>query len=109
MAYDEQLANRISNVLRRQQGLAEKKMFGGISFMLRGNMCCGVVGDDLVVRVGPEQYAKVLGEPHARPMDFTGRPLKGLVYVGSGGYRSDAALTTWVKRGVDFAASLPSK
>ena len=109
MAYNEKLADRIRNVLARHEGLTEKKMFGGISFMLRGNMCCGVVREDLVVRVGPEQYEEALAEPHARPMDFTGRPLKGMIYVGPGGYRSDEALVKWVRRGVDLAASLPSK
>ena len=109
MPYDEQLADRVRNVLIQHEGLAEKKMFGGLTFMLRGNMCCGVVNDDLVVRVGAEQYEEVLAQPHARPMDFTGRPLKGMVYVGLGGYQSDAALTKWVKRGVDFAQSLPPK
>jgi len=84
-------------------------MFGGLSFLLRGNMCCGVVRDDLVVRVGPEEHDKALAEAHARPMDFTGRPLKGLVYVGPGGYGSDEALADWVARGVRFATSLPAK
>ena len=84
-------------------------MFGGLAFMLNGNMLCGVVRDDLMVRVGPERYEALLAQPHARPMDFTGRALKGLVYIGPAGHRSDAALATWVKRGVDFAASLPPK
>jgi TfoX/Sxy family transcriptional regulator of competence genes len=109
MAYNEQLADRVREILARHQGLAEKRMFGGISFMLHGNMCCGVVNDDLMVRVGPERYDTLLAQPHTRPMDFTGRPLKGFVYVGPGGYRSDDALATWVQRGVDFAASLPPK
>lgn len=109
MTYDERLAARVRKLLAPQDGLSEKKMFGGISFMLRGNMCCGVVKDDLVVRVGPEQYQEAVMRPHARPMDFTGRPLKGLVYVGPGGYASDQDLAKWVKRGVDFAASLPAK
>ncbi len=109
MAYDQQLAEHIRKLLARQDGVSEKKMFGGISFLLRGNMCCGVVGDDLVVRVGPDGYEDALAQPHARPMDFTGRPLKGLVYVGPGGSSGDDALRAWVKRGVDFAASLPPK
>ena len=109
MAYDEALADRVRHVLGRHKELTEKKMFGGITFMLRGNMCCGVTKEDLVVRVGAEQYEKVLVEPHARPMDFTGRSMKGFVYVGPGGYRSDEALARWVKRGVDFALSLPAK
>ena len=126
MAYDEQLADRGRNALSPRkglrpetlpeglrpeapEGLMEKKVFGGLSFMLRGNMCCGVIGEDLVVRVGPDQHEQLLAEPHARPMDFTGRSMKGFVYVGPGGYRSDEALARWVKRGVDFALSLPSK
>ncbi len=109
MAYDEALADRVRHVLGRQTGLTEKKMFGGITFMLRGNMCCGVTKDDLVVRVGAEQYEKVLAESHARPMDFTGRSLKGLVYVGPGGDGRDEALGTGVKRGIRFALSLPAK
>jgi hypothetical protein len=84
-------------------------MFGGIAFMLHGNMCCGVVKDTLMVRVGPEQYAKALAEPHARPMDFTGRPLNGFVYVGPAGYKTEAALRQWLKRATNFVASLPAK
>ncbi len=109
MPYDEQLAGRVRAILGHHRGLTEKKMFGGLSFMLRGNMCCGVLRDDLVVRVGPEHFEMALAEPHARPMDFTGRPLKGMVYVGPDGYRSEVALTNWVTRGADFAASLPPK
>ncbi len=109
MAYDEELADRVRNLLISHKGLTEKKMFGGISFMLHGNMCCSVVKEDLMVRVGPEEYERALAEPHARLMDFTGRPLKGMVYVGADGYRSDDALAMWVARGVEFAASLPAK
>ena len=74
--------------------------------MLGGSMCCGVVRDDLVVRVGPDSYEDALAEPHARPMDFTGHPLRGMVYVEPEGCRTDKALASWVRRGVDFAASL---
>ena len=77
MAYDEELAARVRHVLGRQTGLTEKKMFGGITFLLHGNMCCGGATDDLVVRVGAEQYEEALAEPHARPMDFTGPFAKG--------------------------------
>ena len=109
MAYDEQLAARVRAILGRHKALTEKKMFGGLSFMLRGNMCCCIVRDDLMVRVGPEHFETALAQPHARPMDFTGRPLKSMVYVGPDGYRSELALMNWVNRGVDFAASLPPK
>ena len=107
MAYDEELAGRVRAVLGRHAGLTEKKMFGGITFLLHGNMCCGVAKEDLVVRVGAEQYEKALAEPHARPM--AGRSLKGLVYVGPGGYESDEVLGTSVERGIRFARSLPAK
>ena len=109
MAYDDKLAVRLCAALGCQKGLTEKKMFGGLSFMLGGNMCCGVLKDDLVVRVGPGGFQEALAEPHVRPMDFTGRPIRGMVYVGPGGYRSDDDLAVWLKRGVDFARSLPPK
>lgn len=109
MAYDEKLADRIRKVLARRKGLTEKKMFGGIAFMLRGKMCCGVVKDDLVVRVGPKHYHKALAQPHGRPMDFTGRPLTGFVFVDPIGYKTDKALVKWVKQAVEFAMTLPRK
>ncbi|MBI3611200.1 MAG: TfoX/Sxy family protein [Nitrospirae bacterium] len=107
MAYNEALAERVRNVFAKRKGMIERKMFGGIAFMLRGHMCCGVIKDDLVVRVKPEYYEKALTEPHARPMDFTGRPMKGFVFVGLSGYRTDKALSNWIQRGIDFASSLP--
>lgn len=109
MAYDEKLAQRVRNALSRRDGVVERKMFGGLAFMLSGNMCCGVLGDDLMVRVGPDGYDSALAEPHARPMDFTGRPMKGLVYVGPAGHESPAAIRRWVRRGADFASSFPAK
>ncbi len=109
MAYDEKLAGRVRDVLGGQRGFAEKKIFGGLTFMLHGDMCCGVVNGDLVVRVGPERYEDALARPDARPMDFTGRSMKGMVYVGPGGYRNDEALERWVRRGVDYALSLQPK
>ncbi|MBI4490559.1 MAG: TfoX/Sxy family protein [Deltaproteobacteria bacterium] len=109
MAYDEKSADRIRKLLTRRKGVTEKKMFGGVAFMLRGHMCCGVVNGDLVVRVGPERYEKALSLPHTRPMDFTGRPLKGFVFVGPGGCKTDKALAKWLKEAVNFAATLPQK
>ncbi|HEU4760001.1 MAG TPA: TfoX/Sxy family protein [Dehalococcoidia bacterium] len=109
MAYNQELADRVRSILSANPGLAEKKMFGGLSFLLRGNMCCGVLGDDLIVRLGPEDHAQALAQPHARPMDFTGRPMRGFVYVGREGWRSDDDLARWLQRGVDLAASLPPK
>ena len=109
MAYDEQLAERVRRALAGRPGLSERKMFGGIAFMLNGNMCAGVVRDQLMLRVGAERFGEALAQPHARPMDFTGRPMKGMVYVGSEGFRSDADLAGWLRRGADFAATLPPK
>lgn len=109
MAYDETLADRVRSALGPHMGLTERKMFGGLAFMLDGNMCVGIVGDELMVRVGPDGYDTALGQPHARLMDFTGRPMRGIVYVGEKGVTSDDALTAWVQRGVGFAASLPAK
>ena len=109
MAYDEELAERIRRALAGRQGVSEKKMFGGIAFILRGNMCCGIVGDELMVRVGPGRFQEALAEPHARPMDFTGRPMRGMVYVTPEGCRTDEALKRWVEQGLNFAATLPPK
>jgi hypothetical protein len=84
-------------------------MFGGIAFMIAGNMATGVIGDDLMVRLDPADAERALTEPHVRPMDFTGKPSRGMVYVDPVGTEGDRALTAWVEAGADFAASLPPK
>jgi TfoX/Sxy family transcriptional regulator of competence genes len=109
MAYDAKLATRIRALLADNPAVRERQMFGGIAFMVGGNMACGIVRDELMVRVGAENYEAALDEPHARPMDFNGRPMKGMVYVGQPGFASEAGLTDWVGRGVRYAASLPAK
>ena len=109
MAYNEELADRVRISLDGHDGVIERKMFGGIAFMIHGNMCCGVVNDELMVRVGPDNHETSLALPHARPMDFTGRPMKGMVFVGPEGVNNDGALLGWIERGVDFARSLPKK
>ena len=109
MAYDEKLAERVRGALKGRRGVSERKMFGGLAFLVRGNMACGIVGDELMVRVGPAAYAKSLARRHAREMDFTGRALQGMVYVAPPGLRTAQALRGWVDRGVDFARSLPAK
>ncbi len=109
MAYDEGLAQRLRELLEDRTDVSEKKMFGGLAFLLGGHMCVGVIGDELMVRVGPDAHERELREPHARPMDFTGRPLKGFVYVAVEGFESDTDLGRWVERGVAFAGSLPPK
>lgn len=109
MAYDEGLAHRVREALSDRPDLSERKMFGGLCFMLGGNMCCGIVGDELMLRTGPDAYASALAGDHAREMDFTGRALKGMVYVGIDGLSEDDQLAEWLRIAVDYAASLPSK
>ena len=109
MAYDTQLAERVRQRLAGHRDVVEKKMFGGLAFMVRGHMACGVIGDELMFRVGPEAYATALDEPHAREMDFTRRPLKGMVYVAPAGFADTAGLDAWLRRALDFVASLPPK
>lgn len=109
MVYDERLAQRLGEILAGEPGVARRKMFGGLAFLVRGNMCCGIIGEDLMVRVGAERYAEALAQPHARPMDFSHRPMKGMVFVGPEGCRSDEDLKRWVKRGLDFVLTLPPK
>ena len=108
MAFNAEIADRVLKVLEGREGLTERKMFGGIAFMLNGNMCCGVTNDDFMVRVGADGLEDALDQPHARPMDFTGRPMKGFVFVDAGAV-GDRVLRQWVQRGVTFAESLPAK
>ncbi len=110
MAYDKALAARIRTTLRDEPGVVEKKMFGGVVFMVGGNMACGVAGGgEIMIRVGPDNYEDALSRPHARPMDFTGRPMRGMVYVAGPGFESDQDLAAWVESGASFARSLPPK
>ncbi len=109
MAYDEGLAERIREALADRHDVSEKKMFGGIAFMIRGHMAIGIVKDDLMVRVGPEDHHHLVREPHARPMDFTGRPMTGFLFVASLGLEADADLERWVAHGVAHALSLQEK
>ena len=109
MAYDEDLAARIRGLLSERGDLAERKMFGGIAFMVSGHMTCGVVAGDLMLRVGPGAYEDARARPHARPMDFTGRPLTGMVYVAPAGFKTDKALGAWLARALTFVESLPQR
>lgn len=109
MAYSEALAANVRKALASQESVSEKRMFGGLSFLIQGNMCCGVVGDELMVRVGPDRYEAALSRRHAREMDFTGRPLTGYVYVAHEGLRSTNTVRQWVEQGVAFARTLPPK
>ena len=109
MAYDEGLAARMRIVLETEHGLEEKHMFGGIGFLLNGNMACGVHKDWLIVRVGPERYAELIGTKNVRDFDMTGRPMKGWIVVEQEGYAEDSDLSDWIRLGIDFAATLPPK
>lgn len=109
MAYNEKLAQRVREVLSGGLEWAEIKMFGGLCFMHNGHMCVGVSTEDLMVRVGPEQYEAALAQPHAREMDFTGRPLKGFIYVEEDGVNSADALAAWIGMGMQFTGALPPK
>lgn len=109
MAYDEGLAERIRDVLSDRHDVVEKKMFGGLCFMVSGHMTIGVSGDELMVRVGKEHYDEAMAQPHAREMDFTGRSLKGFVYVGTDGFANDGDLAGWVGRGLRNTEALPPK
>ena len=114
MAYDEGLAARVDDVLRDHPALGgldvvEKRMFGGVGYMVRGNMACGVNGEDVIVRVGPDAYDEALAAPHTRPFDMTGRPMRGWVVVTADGHARDEDLAAWVGRGVAFALTLPAK
>lgn len=109
MAYDERLATRVRRVFADRRDIEERTMFGGLTFMARGHMCCGLVQAKLMVRVDPLAYDRLLQEPHVQPMDFTGRPMRGFLYVEPAGVASAPALRKWIGRAVAFAERLPPK
>ena len=109
MAYDERLAERVLDILGPEPSLVQKKMFGGVAFMLQGNMACGVLKSDLMVRVSKDGYEAALAQPHVREMEFTGRPMRGFVVVAPDATDDDALLQDWVATGAAYALSLPPK
>jgi TfoX/Sxy family transcriptional regulator of competence genes len=109
VAYDEALADQVRELLSARADVSERKMFGGIAFIVGGNMACGVLGEELIVRLGDEEGEKALAEDGVRPFDFTGKPMKGIVYVSSERTSDDAGLAEWVDAGADYASSLPAK
>lgn len=109
MGYDHDLAQRVRQEMSDLPGYKERMMFGGVGFMLHGNMACGVNGPDLIVRVGPAGYESALAEPHTRTFDMTGKPMKGWVVVEPAGCEAAEDLASWVGRGVAYAGSLPAK
>jgi TfoX/Sxy family transcriptional regulator of competence genes len=108
MAYNLKLAERIRSQLEGVP-FVEKKMFGGVGFLLNGNMTCGVNKDNLIVRVDPEKHVDLLKKPHTKPFDLTGKPMKGWLLVEADGVKTEKQLSAWVKDGVEFAATLPAK
>jgi hypothetical protein len=109
MAYDKGLAQRVREILEEEPGFDEKKMFGGLCFLLFGNMVCGIIKEDLIVRVGADKYAQMLKMPHTRKFDITGKPLTGWVMVLSDAMDSDEELNNWIQRAVSFVRTLPPK
>lgn len=109
MAYDEKLAERTRRVIGSLEGVTEKKMFGGLAFLQDGKMVCGILGPDLMVRVGPDRYEAALARDHVRRMDFTGRPMTGYVFVGPEGTRTEQAVKRWVDEASSFVASLAAR
>ena len=109
MAYDEGLAERLRDEFAERYDVIEKKMFGGLAFMVSGQMCCGIIKDTLMARVGPDQYLKSLAKKHVSEMDFTGKAMKGLVYIAPEGIESDKELKYWVELSLAFIKTLPPK
>jgi TfoX/Sxy family transcriptional regulator of competence genes len=110
MVYDERLAARVRSLMGGElsvEDVEEKKMFGGVTFMVKGQMCCGVLKDDLIVKMDPASYEDALARPGARPFDFSGRPMPGMVYVASSALEKDDVLQQWVRRGIDFVVAHP--
>jgi TfoX/Sxy family transcriptional regulator of competence genes len=108
MAYDLDLAERIRTELSGMP-FVEKKMFGGVGYLLSGNMACGVNKDNLIVRIDPEKHSELLEKPHAKPFGLTGKPMKGWLMVEPEGCKTSGQLSAWIKEGVEFALTLPPK
>ena len=109
MAYDEALAERVRTIIGARSAVTERKMFGGIAWMVGGNMACGVLGDDLAVRLALEDAERAMAEPYTRPFDMTGRPARAFVVVAGDAVADEADLVRWVDAAADFASSLPPK
>ena len=109
MAYDEELAARVREIVHEKGEPVERKMFGGLAFMVAGHMCVGVIKDDLVLRLGDEEGAKALTDPAVRPMDFTGKPMKNFLYVDETGTSAEADLRRWIAQALSYVEGLPPK
>jgi TfoX/Sxy family transcriptional regulator of competence genes len=109
MAYDAGLAERLRDIFDQRSDVVEKRMFGGLCFMVSGHMCCGIVGETLMARIGPDIYEECLKQQYVREMDFTGKAMKGFVYVQPEGIAEDSELSSWVDKCIGFVLSLPKK
>jgi TfoX/Sxy family transcriptional regulator of competence genes len=109
MPYDADLDERVRKLVDRQEFFTEKKMFGGIAFLHRGNMCVGIWKEFLVIRIGPDNYDDALDEPHVQEFDFTGKPLRGWIMIDPDGTDSSEALRSWIDRAIRFTETLPAK
>ena len=109
MAYNPKLGLKLAQLLAKRKGVTQKFMFGGVAYMLNGHMFVGIVKDDLMVRVGPDAHDRLVKAPHARTMDFTGRPMKGYIFVSPDGWKTSASLAKWVGHGEKFVLTLPAK
>jgi TfoX/Sxy family transcriptional regulator of competence genes len=108
VAYNEELAERVREALSDRADVEEKKMFGGLTFMVAGQMCCGVLKNDLIVRIEPTEFDMLVAQPHVRPFDFTGRPMQGMLYVDNRALADPEALRTWVQRGTEYVKAHPA-
>ena len=108
VAYNEELVSRVRAALAARTDVEEKKMFGGLSFMVAGQMCCGVLKDDMVVRIEPADYEALVAQPGVRPFDFSGRPMQGMLYVANRALADDRVLTEWVQRGTRYIETHPA-
>jgi TfoX/Sxy family transcriptional regulator of competence genes len=109
MPFDAQLAKRIRKVFRGDDTCTEIRMFGGLAFLVNSHMCCGIVKDDLMLRLGKDLAVAALKQPHVRAMDFTRRPMVGMVFVAPPGFARDADLKRWIGEARNFVANLPPK
>jgi TfoX/Sxy family transcriptional regulator of competence genes len=108
VAYNEELAERIREILADRTDVEEKRMFGGLTFMVAGQMCCGVLKNDLIVRIEPTEFDTLVARPYVRPFDFTGRPMQGMLYVDDLALADREVLRTWVQRGTDYVRTHPA-
>ena len=106
MVYNEKLADRIRKIICKNKNVTEKKMFGGLSFLLNGKMFCGVLKEDLVLRISHGEYEDALKKPNVRPMDFTRRPMKGFIYVNANGCKSDKDIKKWIDLSLNYVKSI---